>query len=319
AFARGLSPNVTEIHDRTAWEDCLHLFDDTIHRLNGSLNAITSFDFEQQASAVGGVHTWISAALTNQHTCVNGFHGIDHNSYENNNISSIGSLMSLHVSNASNLISNSLALFTNLTISPPSRNRRDSEWLSVEKRRRVSKSNGDVVVAQDGSGDCETITEALNAYRPVQGNDTYYVIYIKSGRYYETIVIGRNMKNVMMIGDGMGRTVVSGNRNVPEDLSLFSSATFAVWGDGFVAKGMTIANTAGPQKFQAVALLVVSDMAVFYRCAIKGYQDTLFLHSNRQFFRECHISGTIDFIFGNSAVVIQNSVILVRKTPPRPS
>ncbi|KAL0403080.1 UNVERIFIED_CONTAM: putative pectinesterase/pectinesterase inhibitor 46 [Sesamum radiatum] len=41
-----------------------------------------------------------------------------------------------------------------------------------------------------------------------------------------------------------------------------------------------------------------------------AFQDTLYAHSNRQFYRECDIYGTVDFIFGNSAVVIQNSNIL---------
>ncbi|KAJ6672854.1 PECTINESTERASE/PECTINESTERASE INHIBITOR 61-RELATED [Salix viminalis] len=44
-----------------------------------------------------------------------------------------------------------------------------------------------------------------------------------------------------------------------------------------------------------------------------GYQDTLYVHSNRQFFRECNIYGTVDFIFGNAAVVLQNCSIYARK------
>lgn len=52
-----------------------------------------------------------------------------------------------------------------------------------------------------------------------------------------------------------------------------------------------------------------SDRSVFYRCHIDGYQDTLYAHSNRQFYRECTITGTIDFIFGNAAAVFQNCTI----------
>lgn len=84
-------------------------------------------------------------------------------------------------------------------------------------------------------------------------------------------------------------------------------------GDGLVARDMTIRNTAGPENNQAVALRSDSDMSAFYRCSIEGYQDTLYVHSGRQFFRQCDIYGTVDFIFGNAAAVFQNCRIFARR------
>lgn len=84
-------------------------------------------------------------------------------------------------------------------------------------------------------------------------------------------------------------------------------------GDGFWARDMTFENTADPHKHQAVAPRVSSDLSVFYRCSFKGYQDTLFTLSLRQFYRDCQIYGTIDFIFGDAAAVFQNCDIFVRR------
>lgn len=87
----------------------------------------------------------------------------------------------------------------------------------------------------------------------------------------------------------------------------------AVTADGFIARGIGFRNTAGPQNHQAVALRSGSDLSVFYRCGFQGYQDTLYVHSQRQFYRECYIYGTVDFIFGNAAVVLQNCMIYARR------
>ena len=90
----------------------------------------------------------------------------------------------------------------------------------------------------------------------------------------------------------------------------------AVSGRGFIARDMTFRNTAGPENHQAVALRVDSDQSAFYRCSMEGYQDTLYAHSLRQFYRECDIYGTIDYIFGNGAAVFQQCKIYTRVPLP---
>jgi pectinesterase len=87
----------------------------------------------------------------------------------------------------------------------------------------------------------------------------------------------------------------------------------AVAGDRFIAVDVTFRNTAGPEKHQAVALRNNADLSTFYRCSFEGYQDTLYVHSLRQFYRECEIHGTVDFIFGNAAAVFQSCNLFARK------
>ena len=83
-----------------------------------------------------------------------------------------------------------------------------------------------------------------------------------------------------------------------------------VLGEGFLAQGIHIENKAGVEKQQAVALTVNADFVALYKCSIIGYKHALLGHSLRQFYRECDIEGTIDFIFGNAAVVFQACKII---------
>lgn len=87
----------------------------------------------------------------------------------------------------------------------------------------------------------------------------------------------------------------------------------AVAGEGFIAVDITFRNTAGRSKGQAVAVRNEAELSTFYRCSFEGYQDTLLNHVGRQFFRECDIYGTVDFIFGFATAVFQNCNIYSRK------
>jgi pectinesterase len=85
-----------------------------------------------------------------------------------------------------------------------------------------------------------------------------------------------------------------------------------VVGQGFVAMNMTFRNTAGPAKHQAVALRSGADLSAFYGCSFEAFQDTLYTHSLRQFYRGCDVYGTVDYVFGNAAVVFQGCTFYSR-------
>ncbi|XP_039004163.1 probable pectinesterase/pectinesterase inhibitor 36 [Hibiscus syriacus] len=175
-------------------------------------------------------------------------------------------------------------------------------------------SKADIVVSRDGSDTHKIINETVVVVaRMGNSRRQRVIIHVKAGVYNEKVDIDKNLKNIMFVGDGMDRTIVTGNRNIPDGSTTYGSATFGVSGDGFWARDITFENTAGQYKHQAVVFRVSSGHSVFYRCSFKGYQDTLFVHSLRQFYRDCHIYGTIDFIFGDASAVLQNYDILVKK------
>uniref|UniRef100_A0A803NW68 Pectinesterase inhibitor domain-containing protein n=1 Tax=Cannabis sativa TaxID=3483 RepID=A0A803NW68_CANSA len=178
----------------------------------------------------------------------------------------------------------------------------------------VSRSISEDANQKDGTKDFRSIGEAIAiAPKNLKAEDGYFIIYAMEGYYEEYIVIPRCKKNIMLLGDGINSTIVSGNHSVIDGWSTYNSSTFAVAGDHFMAIDITFRNTAGPEKHQAVAVRNQADLSIFYRCSIEGYQDTLYVHSLRQFYRDCQIQGTVDFIFGNAAAVFQNCKILARK------
>ena len=89
-------------------------------------------------------------------------------------------------------------------------------WVSAGDRRLLQSSassvSANIVVAKDGSGDFTTVTAAL-AGMPSSYSGRF-VIYIKAGVYNEVFNVSSSKKKVTFIGDGIGATIITGNRNV---------------------------------------------------------------------------------------------------------
>ncbi|KAH6758622.1 Plant invertase/pectin methylesterase inhibitor superfamily [Perilla frutescens var. frutescens] len=168
-----------------------------------------------------------------------------------------------------------------------------------------------VTVCGGGGGcDYETVQQAVAA--APDNSSARFVIWIKAGVYEETVRVAFEKKNVVFLGDGMGKTVITGSMNVGQPrVSTYNSATVGVLGDGFMASDLTIENTAGANAHQAVAFRSDSDLSIIQNCEFIGNQDTLYVHSLRQYYKSCRIQGNIDFIFGQSASFFQDCLILV--------
>ncbi|CAL0311010.1 unnamed protein product [Lupinus luteus] len=192
-----------------------------------------------------------------------------------------------------------------------------AERILEESKNQGILLNQFVIVSPYETDNYTSIGQAIDAApNNTKPEDGYFLIYVREGYYEEYVIVPKEKKNILLIGDGINKTVITGNHSVIDGWTTFNSATFAVSGERFIAVDVTFSNTAGPEKHQAVALRNNADLSAFYHCSFEGYQDTLYAHSLRQFYRECDIYGTVDFIFGNSAVVFQNCNIYARKPLP---
>lgn len=306
---------------KQALDNCKELMNDAIDDLKISFKEVGDFDISQLDEYLGNLKIWLSATVTYQQTCLDGF---------DNTTGPAGDKMKEILTLSSQLTSNGLAMVTSLSsilkdfdisaltgrrLLTSWNNSGFPSWLTQEKRRLLAQTPAtikpDIIVAQDGSGQYKTINEAVHMI-PKKSNTTF-VLYIKKGIYKENVKISRSLTHVMMIGDGATKTKITGDLSYAGGVQTFKTSTVTVSGTHFIAKDIGFENSAGAIGHQAVALRVNADMSVFYHCQMDGYQDTLYAHTYRQFYRECTITGTIDFIFGDAAAVFQNCKIVVRK------
>ncbi|KAH1065987.1 hypothetical protein J1N35_030974 [Gossypium stocksii] len=302
--ARNFNDGINNRREQASLADCLELMELSRDRIMDSMVGVEKQDVNWDSNA----QAWLSSVLTNHVTCLDGLQG------------SVRTLMEPGLSDLISRARTSLAILVSVS---PTKTEFDDDpliggfpsWLSSKDRKLLqalpNEIKADVVVAKDGSGNYKTLGDAVAA--GPDKSKTRHIIHAKKGTYKENVEIGTNKKNLMIVGDGMNSTIITGSLNVIDGSTTIKSATVAAVGDGFMAQDIWFQNTAGPRKHQAVALRVGADQSVINRCKIDAYQDTLYAHSNRQFYRDSYVTGTVDFIFGNAAVVFQNCKLVVRK------
>ncbi|CAA0836908.1 Pectinesterase/pectinesterase inhibitor 3 [Striga hermonthica] len=306
-----------------ALHDCLEVIGDTLAELRESEAELRDFGYRNYSLPEHRDHliTLLSAAQTNQESCLDGF---SHDGADKK----IRRSLEAGQRHVFKLVSNVMAIIANLsdteaavTGGRPERNLAGidgewPEWLSAGDRRLLQAGTvpADLTVAADGSGNYRTVAAAVAA--APSGSSRRFVIRIRAGVYRENVEIPRGKTNLMFVGDGRTTTIITASRSVVGGSTTFNSATVAVIGTGFLARDITFQNTAGPSNHQAVALRVNADLVAFYRCDMLAYQDTLYVHSLRQFYSGCIIAGTVDFIFGNAAAVFQDCDIHARRPNP---
>lgn len=315
-----LGASAGNLNRTNAAKTCLEVLSYASYRINLTSAALPRGNIKD-------ARAWMSAAVVYQYDCWSALKYVNGTSKVNETMSFLDTLIRI-TSNALGMMVNydNFGGKTALWGSP--KTERDGFWEGPVGPRNPSSLDfaggvptglkADVTVCKGGC-DYEKIQKAVDAAPLNLPKGQRYVIWIKAGKYAETVRVPLEKKNVVFLGDGMGKTVITGSMNVGQPgVSTSNSATVGVIGDGFMASGLTIENTAGPDAHQAVAFRSDSDVSVIENCEFLGNQDTLYAHSLRQFYKSCRIQGNVDFIFGNSAAFFQGCLILVAPRQVKP-
>jgi pectinesterase len=150
------------------------------------------------------------------------------------------------MANSTKLYSISLSLFTRAWVPPRHKGKKPSTKPPRHGRGLLDATDDEIVrrMAVEGTAAAVSVVRAVTVDPSGAGNYTtvgaavaaaptnlaatsgYFVIYVAAGVYEENVVVPKNKKYVMMIGDGIGQTVITGNRSVVDGWTTFNSATF---------------------------------------------------------------------------------------------
>ena len=225
-LASTTNPNIT-----TAAKICLEVLGYSQYRISSANQSLTRGEIKN-------ARAWMSAGLSYQNDCYGGLIYNAGNSTSkpvNETLLFLESLVGL----TSNALSMTVSydLFGNETESwRPPQTERDGFWEdsvldSVRGFFRggfPSKLKADATVCKDESKDngCyKTVQEAVNA-APDNAMDRRFVIHIKEGVYEEIVRVPFEKKNVVFLGDGMGKSVITGSLSVGQiGVTTYESAT----------------------------------------------------------------------------------------------
>ncbi|MBQ9463566.1 MAG: pectin esterase [Bacteroidales bacterium] len=187
----------------------------------------------------------------------------------------------------------------------------------------------DVVISADGHGDYMTVQEGVNAL-PNYSHQVISNVLIRKGVYKECVSIPHTKFRVHFKGEDAENTIITCDHYAKalwpgRDFAVGTSgsATIYIHASYITFEDITFENSAGEGKdiAQAVAVFTDGDFLFFKGCRFLGNQDTLYTYGRfgkfggikRNYFLDCYIEGTTDFIFGTSIAYFENCLIHSKK------
>ena len=186
-----------------------------------------------------------------------------------------------------------------------------------------------IVVSADGHGDYRTVQEGIDAC-PDYSHQEITRILIRKGTYKEMVSIPHTKFRLYIKGEGADNTLITYDKYAKalwpgRDIAVGTSGSASIYihASYITFEDIAFENSAGEGKEigQAVAVFTDGDFLFFNRCRFLGNQDTLYTYGRfgkfggikRNYFKDCYIEGTTDFIFGTSIAYFENCHIHSKK------
>lgn len=203
---------------RAALADCVQLMELARDLIAGAA--------DHASVAPEDARTWLSAVLTDHVTCLDGLDDEPLRDAVGAQLEPLKSLASASLAVLNAVGSGTAADAIRRDVLAEAAADELPSWVPSADRALLEAARAvqaDVVVAKDGSGKYKTVQEAVDA--APDGGKSRYVIYVRKGVYKENLEVGKKKRELMIVGDGMDATVITGSRNVVDGATTFNSAT----------------------------------------------------------------------------------------------
>lgn len=232
---------------KKALQGCKDLMYDAVDDFERSFQALEKVGIKKIGKAMDDLKTWLSATITYQETCLDGFQNTTGNAGEImkkalktsielsvnaiamvNKLSSV--LGSINIGHVNDIVGSRRLVGRNFNVLGHGDDYYPV-WLEddPEVRRRLAALNeplqlkANIVVAKDGSGDFTTINDAINSLPQKSKNET--IIYIKEGVYVEKVFLNKSYSHLIFVGDGAEKTRITGSLNYVDGTPTMQTAT----------------------------------------------------------------------------------------------
>ncbi|MDR0920166.1 MAG: leucine-rich repeat protein [Oscillospiraceae bacterium] len=192
--------------------------------------------------------------------------------------------------------------------------------LNIQAAEVNPASDFDYIVGADE--EYTTVQAAVNAARDAVGNTgEAKAIYVKNGDYEGRVIV--TQPNLTIIGESRDGVRIFASNNTAlagaagGDMYERNVVKIAATATGFYASNFTIENTFkynNGSNQQADALAVLAEQCVFIDVKLVSFLNTLLVDGKDNYFKNCYITGNLDFIYGGGIALFEDCELVARYT-----